>query len=92
MFEADKEEGSDFTRKLSGFMVVGSRHLRDMPQEESDYVIATLFKGINGVQVFDKNAGSGWKPSGIAGFRVVTNPFAAISIEGFVSRGSLISE
>jgi len=38
MFEADKEGSSDFTRKLSRFMVVGFRHLRNMPQEESDVI------------------------------------------------------
>ncbi|CAN5752519.1 hypothetical protein BH18ACI4_BH18ACI4_25680 [soil metagenome] len=47
MFETDKEEGSDFTRKLSRFMVgmfrtpVGQG---PKPQKETDYVIATPFR------------------------------------------------
>lgn len=69
MFETDKEEGSDFTRKLSRFMVgvfwtpVGQG---PKPKKETDYVIATLFKGMNGVRIFDKNFGpADGKPAGI---------------------------
>lgn len=80
-------EGSEFTRKLSRFMVgmfwtpVGQG---PKPQKETDYVIATLFKGINGVQIFDKNVGQRMESlPGFAGFKIVTNRIAAISIEGY---------
>ncbi len=54
------------------------------PQKETDYVIATLFKGINGVQIFDKNVGQRMESlPGFAGFKVVTNRIAAISIQGY---------
>lgn len=36
------------------------------PKKETDYVIATLFKGMNGARIFDKNFGpADGKPAGI---------------------------
>jgi rubrerythrin len=79
-------EGSDFTRKLSRFMVdkfwtpVGQG---TKPQRDTDYVIATLFKGANGVKVFEQNVGQRMERlPGFRGLKVVTERVKAISIDG----------
>jgi rubrerythrin len=79
-------EGSDFTRKLSRFMVdkfwtpVGQG---TKPQRDTDYVIATLFKGANGVKIFEKNVGQRMERlPGFRGLKVVTERVKAISIDG----------
>ena len=79
-------EGSDFTRTLSRFMIekfwtpVGQG---PKPQTETDYVIATLFNGISGVKVFEKNVTQRMQRlPGFADLKVVTERIAAISIEG----------
>lgn len=79
-------EGSDFTRKLSRFMVdrfwtpVGQG---TKPQRDTDYVIATLFKGANGVKIFEQNVGQRMERlPGFRGLKVVTERVKAISIDG----------
>lgn len=80
-------ESSDFTRRLSRFMVakfwtpVGQG---PKPQKETDYVIATLFNGSGGVKIFDKNVGKRMESlPGFGGLKVVTDRVSAISIEGY---------
>ena len=79
-------EGSDFTRKLSRFMIdkfwtpVGQG---PKPQNETDYVIATLFNGTSGVKVFEETVGQRVERlPGFDGLKVVTERIAAISLEG----------
>lgn len=83
-------EGSDFTRRLSRFMIdrfwtpVGQG---PKSQKETDYVIATLFQGANGVKFFEKNVGQRMERlPGFKGLRVVTDRVAAISIDGHCKR------
>ncbi len=83
-------QSSDFTRKFSRFIVdkfwtpVGQG---PKPQKDTDYVIATLFKGTSGVSVFEKNVGQRMESlPGFAGLKTVTGRIAAISLEGYCKR------
>ncbi|MGH9883485.1 MAG: acyl-ACP desaturase [Pyrinomonadaceae bacterium] len=87
-------ERSGFTRKLSRFVInnfwtpVGQG---TKPQNETDYVIATLFKGASGVNHFERTVGQRMERlPGFSGLKVVTERIASISIEGY-SRPRLIS-
>ena len=80
-------ERSDFTRKLSRFMIdkfwtpVGQG---TKPQKETDYVIATLFKGSSGVNHFERTVGQRMERlPGFSGLKVVTERIAAISLDGY---------
>jgi rubrerythrin len=80
-------EASDFTRKFSRFMVdkfwtpVGQG---TKPQQETDYVIATLFKGLNGVEHFERTVSQRLEHlPGFAGIKVVKDRIAAIAIDGY---------
>ena len=80
-------EGSDFTRRFSRFMVdkfwtpVGQG---TKPQKDTDYVIATLFNGANGVNHFERTVGQRLQHlPGFSGIKVVTERISAISLTGY---------
>lgn len=83
-------DASDFTRKFSVFMVdkfwtpVGQG---TKPQKETDYVIATLFKGLSGVEHFERTVGRRLQSlPGFGELRVVTDRISAIAIDGYQKR------
>ena len=78
---------SGFTRTLSRFVIdkfwtpVGQGA---KPQHETDYVIATLFKGLSGVHQFEKTVGQRLESlPGLSGLKVVTERIASISLDGY---------
>jgi rubrerythrin len=83
-------ERSSFTRKLSRITIknfwtpVGQG---TKPQTETDYVIATLFKGSSGVDHIERTVGQRMERlPGLSGLKVVTERIAAISIDGYCRR------
>jgi rubrerythrin len=78
---------SGFTRTLSRFVIdkfwtpVGQG---TKPQSETDYVIATLFKGFSGVHHFERTVGQRLERlPGLSGLKVVTERIASISLDGY---------
>jgi rubrerythrin len=78
---------SGLTRTLSRFVIdkfwtpVGQGA---KPQHETDYVIATLFKGLSGVHQFEKTVGQRLESlPGLSGLKVVTERIASISLDGY---------
>ncbi len=85
-----KLEQSEFSRNVARFIVdkfwtpVGQG---PKPQDETNYVIATLFNGATGARFFYRTVGQRMEQlPGFAGLKTVTARVSAIAIEGIYTR------